>query len=299
MSLDDLLARAREPEPADDGFTTGVMARVRVTRSWRRFVTRPVVLAAAAVLIAGGALAAVRTVAPASRVAESPKTVASPPPAGLPRQTPARPIPTATAAPKPTPRPSPVRGDRGYTSDHTAYAVDRGLRLEAETRVNKIPVNTPHKVTVTLENLTDQPIALYAPRGCALAVAAYYGGRTLSSSERAPVWVCAGSNASPSTMQKDRAEPQKFVLEPHGRRTENATIVLDRPGDWFIVSQCICYERAASKPEPSATVQPTTSPLEGILETQRPSKEPSNRSPVPSSYSERKLVTPAIHIVAS
>src|SRR5688500_14713702 len=82
MSIDSLemaFERARDPEPQDDGFTEIVMQGIRAGHTpragRRRFVTRPAILATAAVLVTGGALAAaVRTTTlnPAHHAAASP-----------------------------------------------------------------------------------------------------------------------------------------------------------------------------------------------------------------------------------
>lgn len=306
--LDMLLAAARDPDPADDGFTDAVMLRVRMTRrgGWLRTLTRPAVLAAAAVLIAGGALAAVRT-APERGTASTPPV--QPARAGLlPAQTPAQPLatPVRSAGAETTPAPTPPsfrRGsaEYGYTSPHTAYVVDRGLRLETETYLNDMTAGRPQRVTLTLENLTDQPVALYAPRGCALTVAAFSRSQDGRDSSQAKAWTCAGSGDDPRARQTDKEDPQTIMIPPHGRHVEEAALVLPEPGEWYVVGQCICYDRSYRQPTPTTEPRPTPQPGIGGLLPPAGGGEPPPKDQPPTGgwYGSRNLFTPPIRVQAA
>lgn len=280
--LDDLLARARESEPADDGFTQRVMGAIaadsRGLRRVRRFVARPALLAVAAVVLAGGAFAAVRTVTapPSSTPAAAPVAEATPAsdraPAGAPPAAAAStPASTATSA-SPTPMAMRKHGaELGYTSDHTAYAIDRGVRLELETFVNELEVGRAHTVRATLENLTDSRVALAGREGCLVMVmAARDGGGRGEGTFR-----CVG---------------RPLVLEPRSRVTYDVRITLEKAGEWGVFAQCTCWDDAV----PQAT--PTQKP--GLLDVSVAPPEP--KSPrQPSGEGMRRLVTPPVRIRAT
>ncbi len=326
--LDALLRRGREPEPDDDGFTDRVMTAVRgdelaPRRRWRRFVTRPTVLAAAAVLVAGGALAAVRTTAPDRDAAsEQPAPARTAPATSTDDEMPATtvestspPADGSSSEPEPTP---PVRrhGDVewGYTSSHTAYVKDPHLRMETETYTNQIPVSEPHRVTMTLTNIGDRPVGIYAPDGCALTVAGYRAeNRTKDPSEfddpstarhpgEAKVWNCAGPGDDPRT--REQREPSFFVLEPNESLTEDALLFLPEGGEWAILGHCQCHRRVA-RDEPADTPKPTTKPSRSLFGVDDSSDDTADKAPPPSrpTYHHRgddwRMFTPPIRVTAS
>lgn len=260
--LDQLLEDARPLEPTDDGFTLRVMDRVRmdpvpIRRRGRRFFTRPIVLAAAAVLVTGGALAAVSTVTD-----PGPAPSAAPAPEEAELRVNGRPSPRegTTSADEPRVASSAAAGDLasegrvwrdgayewGYTSDHTAYVVDHanGLRLETETYSNTATAGAPQKVTVTLTNVGDGAIGIYSPDGCALAVAAFRpsedasGGTAFDPTEpqdaSGEAWRCAGTDT------RTGEQAQKWVLPAGSSRTRDAEIILGGAGDWTVFGTCRC-----------------------------------------------------------
>ena len=195
-SLDQLLEQARLPEPDDDGFTEIVIQSIRTRRAplrfRRRFVTRPAVLAAAAVLATGGALAAAVTstrvtngshsTAQPAQSKPSPHTLASAPASPGTATTPATgarvaPASQATATPKVVRTFHNSSYEWGYTSAHASYVLDKrtGLRFAIDTRAVSVKAGRAHDVTVTLTNTTDKPVGISSQGGCAISVAAWRG----------------------------------------------------------------------------------------------------------------------------
>ncbi|MGH9195518.1 MAG: hypothetical protein ACRD1T_07245, partial [Acidimicrobiia bacterium] len=170
--LDELLWMF-EPEPPDNGFTQRVMTRIhkptvpyRLPRSprflwrsrlgsWRRFITRPIALAGAILLLMGVAYAAIVTTSPTT-LSSKEEARQRPQPGderkasdGTDRGT-ARSKTQASSSPSPTMRNGTT--EYGYISSHTAYVEDQGLRLETETYVNELKIDKQHKVQLTLQN---------------------------------------------------------------------------------------------------------------------------------------------------
>lgn len=296
--LDPLLDAAREPDPSDDGFTERVISAVRAPdrapSAWRRFVTRPVVLSAAAVLVAGAAFAAVRTVVPERRDAQAPQDVGKGAAvAPLPRREPQpSDAPRETSRPRGDATPSPTSGRRGsaeygYTSSHTAYAMQGGLRLTTETYSNEFPAGQAARVTVTLENVTREAISFYAPRGCALTVGA---GRE-SSDNQQRVWTCTGRGGDPRTQK----ETEQVVLAPGERRVEDAALALPEPGEWQVYGMCQCYRRTTTGERPRQTDAPV---VDGFIQRPVPTPAQPGRTAVPDEDSSYRLSTPPIRVVA-
>lgn len=256
--LDLLLADVRPPEPEDDGFTDRVMFAVsndleggRVWRRNRRFFTRPAVLASAAVLVAGGALAAVRTTTAPE------KDIASPAPSASAKVTVGTAAPSASAAGVPSPGAAVTTGttpggakaskvyrsgnyEWGYTSSHTAYVLDKasGLRLETETHTNDFAVGKPQRVTLTLVNTSSQPLGIYAPNGCALSASAYGDDGSTADPSELPTSTSGGQTSCGGGGATGQAE--RFVLAAGGSRTVDAEIELPAGGNWAVIGSCQC-----------------------------------------------------------
>lgn len=312
--LDVLLEETRPPEPADDGFTQMVMERVRteavpLRRRGGRFFTRPIVLAAAAVLVTGGALAAVRSVTapgPTPSAAPAPETAELRVANGSSPQITSRVTePGATTALPSVGEPVPGRnawrdGDYewGYTSDHTAYVIDHrtGLKLVTETYTNTVAVGTPHEVTVTLHNTSDQAIGIYSPDGCALAVGTFGSADEAPFDPAAPrdasseAWRCAGTDTETG------GQAQKWVIPAGSSRTRDAEVVLESAGDWVVFGMCRCEIVSAADgdggddplgPLTQFTLQLPTDP------------EASSSPPSGDKSSAHALVTPPIRLTAS
>jgi len=263
QSLDQLLEQARVPEPDDDGFTDVVMQRIRTPRTVRRFrsrfVTRPVVIAAAAVLATGGALAA--AVTGTTRITNSAQSTAKP------AQTKAAPHAAAsgpassekaghTASTEPTVQASPATAapkvvrtyhnaayEWGYTSTHASYVLDKetGLRFAVDTRAMTVKAGRAHDVTVTLTNTTDKPVGISSQSGCAISVAAWRGSAgsgsvmpgTANDPSKAQVWTCAdGTDAR-------AGGNEEFLLGPGGVKTQTVRVTLPS-GDWAASAVCRC-----------------------------------------------------------
>jgi hypothetical protein len=270
-TLDELLDLARGREPEDDGFTEIVMQAIRRpsrhASATHRFFTRPAVLAAAAVLATGGALAA------AVRTARAPTTQASPSaaPAGALRQvaprgqaiapasTAARRSPdaqTSVAAPRSTPawRPTAFRNttyEWGSTSPHTAYVLDRrtGLRVDVDTRETALRAGGAHDVVVSVKNTTDSPVGVSSQGGCAVSAAVWTGGPGTSSAApgtsrdpaKARYWTCDDGTAGRA------GGAEEFVLAPHAARTSTIRFTLGA-GTWSVAAVCRCDVVTAVSP---------------------------------------------------
>jgi len=265
--LDLLLDRTREPEPSDDLFVARVMAEVRpeirLVRGRRRFnFTRPVVLAGAAVLAFGGAVAAV--VSTTQPKPDAPRVKASAP-AHTSTVTGDEPTRSAGSTTKTgtstSAAPSAGRSvfrhgelEWGYTSRHTAYVLDRstGLKVITETHRDTFLVGKTHRVTMTLENTGSQPISLRAPKDCSLQVMAFDGATSRDASNFEPqdgpnaadarTWKCAGSTADPDA---DGAT-ENIVLVGGERRSANALISMT--SDTSVFGLCRCSYVDASDP---------------------------------------------------
>lgn len=291
MTLDDrldaVLHRAREPEPPDDGFTEGVMARVRgeTNRRWRRYLTRPAILAAAAVLVAGGAFAAVRQDTPDAEMEAADETPVADVRAGASAETapPAEPPERESRIERSAGTESQDGDERpvhrrdgyewGYTSEHTSYVLhrDSGLRLEAETHTNAWGVDDPQEVALTLENTSDEPIGV-ASEGCPLAVFVRHAEEgegedpsilrdpSADRSSEAVVRNCAGEGGD----ERASHEPRRFVLAPGERHVERSLVVLTESGDWAIAANCRCRWTTASE-DGETEPMPTPEKDDGLL----------------------------------
>jgi hypothetical protein len=287
--LDVLLERARPREPSDDGFTEIVMQSVRTHRPRRfrgRFVTRPAVLAAAAVLATGGAIAAaVRTTVPAAPTSTTSVMAPSSPGAGV-RALPGRHAPSSAGATGASPRRStaapsarqtggPFRDaayEWAYTSPHSAYVLDRstGLRLTVDTRVVSIDSARALELTVTLANTSSHPIAITTQSGCALSAAGWRGTkvdpRTPPESRNpatANEWMCTGGRDARTNGSDE------VVLAPGGTQLEVVRLAVTR-GAWAIAGVCRCG--VVGVPSPARAMQPSILkqlPLAGIDASQR------------------------------
>lgn len=300
--LDALLEFTRDPDPRDDLFVAGVMAHARADNARRayrrRMYTRPTALAAAVVIIVGGAVAAL------VRTGDTPGDVALEP-------TPSRPIVTRADPGETRERPSRTtgsaaaptdalrtqrEGDRewGYASETTAYTVDHSTGLRLQTRIARTEIDTgvPQSVTLTLTNTGSRELIVSTPRGCALMVAAYIADEADENDTETQPWQCATTRDEAGTPQQD----ESFVMEPGDTMTGEATIVLGAAGDWRLVGMCRCSYRTAGAPTP----KPSADPLDGlppVAALTLPPAPPSEDRP--AEQSEKDLVTPPIHVRAS
>ncbi len=289
-----LLKAAREEDPPDNGFTDSVMKRVAPTRSrsWRRFITRPTILAAATVMVGTAALAAIQTTTsrPAPQPSESSPVASKSPPA---RDEGRRQPPPESKRTHKEPRPSPSPAERspsyGYTSQHTSYATNGRMRLETETFTNSINASQPHTVSVTLENITDNGVGVWGPKGCLVQVMAHP-----SESKTGPMWFCP--DGSDPRAQRTM-ESEMIFVEPHTKKTFEFNIYLPEKGTWGLTGHCTCQDKEFRYPEEQKTVSPypERTPLLGA--SAPPSKDPSYPRD-PSYYQDARLVTPPIRMQA-
>jgi hypothetical protein len=286
--LDQLLELAREPEPADDGFTAMVMGEIKQEeqRRWRmKLVRRPVVFGvAAAVLATSGAVAALvgTHVSPKSVQAEhgtASVTVSLPSASAAGATSSAGPSATSSTSPTGTPLATAPAGLHwGYPSSHTAFALDdtTGLKLTTETYTNDFSTSKAQKVTLTLVNTSANPITI---------------------SGKASTPVCATSTVSPDNL----------VLTPGSSVSMDAEVSLPDAGEWNVVGTCRCTYTVTSTPSaPSAdtssvavpTGLPNLSQSSGLnVGVQPPVSLPgSSASPAPS---VTRLSTPPISVRAS
>ena len=299
--LDALLEFTRESDPNDDLFVGSVMALVRGDNARRahrrRMYTRPTVLAAAVVIILGGAVAAL------VRTSDTPRDVALDP-------APHRSTETRSDPSEPRERPSraagsaseqddPPRTQRtgdlewGYADETTAYTVDHstGLRLQTEIPRTEIDTGVPQRVTLTLANTGSRALLVSAPRGCALMVAAYIADEGDENDTETQPWQCATMRDEAGTPTQD----ESFVMQPDDKITGEATIVLGTAGEWRLVGMCRCSYRPADAPTP----KPSADPLDGLppVAVTLPPVGPSEERP--AEQPAKELVTPPIHVRAS
>ena len=298
--LDLLLDEVREPEPADEAFIQLVMHEVRADetkRRGRRAMRRPFVVGiAAAAVVCGGAVAAVVGTNPSrsARDADAPASTASV---------------TVTEAPRLSQRGADVAGEAsrppvanvasspsarvGKLTDHSSSVLDKqtGLRLDTETYTTAFRVSRPQRVTLTLANTGEHPIAVSGPRGCTLQLMATpageepargidpsaYGGRF--------AWACAGSDEDPRVQASD----ESFVLKPGQAITADASIVLQQAGEWDVIGICRCsYTQVRPTPVPK-----DGDPLGELTQRTLP-------SPIlPESTKGENLTTPPVRVRAS
>ena len=302
--LDLVLETARDLEPADDGFTEIVMQGIRAghkSRSpKRRFVTRPAILATAAVLATGGALAAaVRTTTQnPARSASAPAVSARPTeragsagssttPAGS--GAPAvRPHGSAAAQPTEAAPPA-VRHFKnavfewGYTSAHTSYVLDKrsGLRFVTETKTTTAVARRVREVSLTVTNTTKDTVAVSSQSGCAVSAAAWAGRVPDASSaavttrdpSTAKYWECAGAGSR-------SVGPDEFVLAPGASRTQVARLTL-APGRWAVAGICRCTVVSAAQTRDGMT-------LNGVRDL----------AVVMQAPADRRVATPPVVVVA-
>lgn len=287
--LDTLLELTREPLPADERFVADVMDRVRARDGrHRRTLAKPLALAAAAVLVVAGGVAALVTSTGEPRDAALqtvPEARTSP---GIdPSEPPVSPALSDVPPPPPAGRASVRRGDLewGYGSGRSAYAVDHesGLRLDTQVQRTELDTDVPQRVTLRLTNIGDAPVIVSAPGGCALIAGAY----PADAPDESHAWRCASSS--------DGAPADRFVLEPGEKHVADATMVL-ADGDWSVVGMCRCtYETTETTPEPA----PQPNPLDGLPELGS-SGVPLRPSPEqPAETEEKSLVTPPIRVKVS
>ncbi len=295
--LDTLLEAVREPEVFDEAFVQRVMRDVRADeqrRSGRRALRRPMVMGlAAAAIVTGGAVAAVVGSNPTveRRDASVPRTTTSITVTEPPRvATSDGETRTKSSAAPVAPRSSAAAAADPLT-DHSSSVTDEktGLRVQTESYKNAFEVSKPQRVTVTLENTGEYPIAISGPRGCTMQVMAVPAGEEAGDGLGATAyggrfaWACAGSEEDPRV----QAAEEKFVLAPGERRSADARIALSQAGEWDITGVCRC-SFAQVRPTP---VPKDRDPVTGLLERSIP--------PVlPESTQGQNLSTPPIRVRA-
>ena len=299
-ALDVLLDLTREEHPSDDVFVARVMSDVRTyeQRSGRRMLRRPMIIGVtAAVLVTGGAVAAVVGTNPSEPKPAAPRISAPAVAPQAPRATvevTSAPKPATTSPRSAAPAPKVVEDAAGFLTDHTAFILDAktGLRLQTETYTNEFIAGKDHRVTLTLENTGTKPITFSAAKDCALQVMAFPEGSNSASVYQAPEdysgsfeWVCAGSDTDPRT----QAFSEDFVLQPGERRIADAYLNLRTAGEWKIGGMCRCsYSRMESVSAPA----PKSNPFSELFRRAVP--EPLQ----PEKYEGRDLVTPGIIVRA-
>jgi hypothetical protein len=256
--LDLLLEQVRDPEPFDEGFVQLVMTDVRADeqrRLGRRSLRRPMIMGiAAAVLVTGGAVAAVVGSNPEQRRPEAAAPVARPS-VVVKSDAPTASRPAASskgviAGPK-AKVDDVVKSGRGYLTDHTSYIVDKttGLSLETESYTNAFIADEAQQVTLVLENTGRHPITIRSPKGCGLQVSAVRSGTEPIEADLGTAYACAGSTADPRTPAMD----ETWVLKAGGSRTLHAMLTLPTSGTWRIVGTCRCaYTQMRPTPVPKS-----------------------------------------------
>lgn len=293
--VETLLTLVREPVPQDEGFTEQVMVRVQPSRlrSLRRFITRPMVIAAATLMIGSAAVAAIQQTDVLSQPSSQEKEKSAQG-RGTKSQSPrpSKSQPTdedrKDSAPATRPKPTPSESARpgGYTSPHTAYFSNGRLRIETETFTNSAPAGSPHDIRLTLENVTDDPIAVYGPKDCMLQATVHSG----NSESKSQMTFCPGSPRP----TKPSSDMEVVFIEPHEKIVSEITIFLPEKGTWFVTGQCPCGERQASSGEKSPSPNASPSPL---LRTNLGMRQIGEETPAPS-YRYGRLVTPPIRMEA-
>ncbi len=263
--LDILLAQAREPEPFDDGFVTSVMRDIEsldvVSPSRLAALRRPLVaITATAVVLTGGAVAALVGTQivnddDAGTTTSDPRasvSVSSAPDASSAEEAnDVQALATAKAE-----RSSALDG-----SGHTVSVVDpnTGLRLQTETYTNEFRTGTPQRVTLTLENTSEKPLAITGYKDCSLQVMAFPMGSTPADDEQTAAdyyeryknesgveWVCAGPGASPRVP----TAADTVVLRPGATHSTDAMLTLPSNGNWGVMGMCRCEVTEAGAPAP-------------------------------------------------
>jgi len=265
--LDVLLAQARETEPVDDGFVASVMSDIEsldvVTGSRLAALRRPLVaVTATAVVLTGGAVAALvgtqivnnddagtATSEPRASVSVSSAPEASSGEVGNDAR---QALATANAE-----RSSAMDG-----SGHTVSVVDpnTGLRLQTETYTNEFRTGAPQRVTLTLENTSEKPLAITGNKDCSLQVMAFPMGSAAADENQTPAdyynqyrnengveWVCAGSGTTP---RAPTAVAESVVLRPGATHSSDAMLTLPSDGDWGVMGMCRCEVTEAGAPAP-------------------------------------------------
>jgi uncharacterized iron-regulated membrane protein len=295
--LDLLLESVREEEPNDDAFVQRVMADVRADetrRAGRRRMRRPMVIGiSAAIVVTGGAVAAVVGTNPRTEEAQATKrpaiVISSQEPgeeSARPRATQARPADDAEPASTQAPT------GAGYATDHSSFIVDKetGLMLQTDAYTNEFTASKPQRVTLTLENTGSYPITMSASEGCALQVMAYGAEgpapdtALLTDPDGKFEWVCAGSDADPRL----QAGNESWVLAPGERRTADAFLTLPQTGEWKVSGMCRCDFKQV-KPTPIQTTDPLTDLTNRALPSPLLPEQPDGSN----------LVTPAIGVRAN
>lgn len=309
--LDELLGLVFESDPPDNGFTHRVMARIETPRlparvvhgrlaGWRRFITRPIALAAAILLLMGVAYAAIVTTSSNLPGVNREEKKERPRPGDESKGSKANDEATARERAQSSSSPSPAMrsgtAEHGYSSTHTAYVIDQGLRLETETYVNDLKVNRGQRVTLTLQNQTNERIVIYGQKGCLLSVSVtkYQKESSTSDSTDPGSMVCANSDGR-AEPYPSKSEGEYTVLEPNSKRVGNATITVQQADEWAIVGLCNCFNRYKSSASPSPSPSPGLSPQ---LRLGLGVPEPTLGRTPPPQEGYRRMFTPPIKMVA-
>lgn len=291
--VEGLLTLVREDQPFDDGFTKIVMSKVQPSRlqSFKRFVTRPMILAAATLMIGSAAVAAIQqteVLRPASNNDKLSTGALS------------RPLPSqgssstesseesrkdsSTATENPGAMTASKAG--GYLSSHAAFLSNGRLRLETETFANSVQTGAPHDIVLTLENLTDERLVVSGPKDCVLEANVY----SENSGNKTQLTFCPGRSrpAEPSS------ELELLVLEPHQKVAREITIFLPEKGGWFVTGLCSCSDDQSL----SGEIEPAPL-LQGMLPVPRGQVSSIEiGEPTLSGYRQGRLATPQIRMEA-
>jgi hypothetical protein len=270
--LDLLLDSVREMDPFDEGFVQNVMTEVRadearlVRKLARRGLRRPMVMGvAAAVIVTGGAVAAVVGTNPSQDKPATSTRPAVPVVAEDERATtaPRAVAPIAPVSDAASPAATKVPSGKGFLTDHTSFIADAktGLLLKTESYTNGFTVGKPQRVTLTLENTGRYPVAFNASDGCALQVMAYGADEGAAEPDASLItdpegkfeWVCAGSDEDPRV----QTVGDSWVLAPGERKVADAFVVLPEKGAWWLSGMCRC-EYKQVKPTPMPKADPLT-----------------------------------------
>jgi hypothetical protein len=228
----------------------------------------------AAIVVTGGAVAAVVGTNPGADRAASPTTrpaavIASDEPA--PRSSSSSSTSTGDAASPDAPvaPATDTPSKTGYSSDHSSHTLDpaTGVLLTTDTHTTHFARSKEHRVTVTVENTGEYPVVFSAEQGCGLQVVATAGSEvpalpdgTISDDTPWFEWECAANEGEPRLV----APTETWVLAPGDSKTADATLVLDQAGGWNISGVCRCTYRQV-KPTPVPKGGPLVDLTKGTL----------------------------------
>jgi hypothetical protein len=124
-----------------------------------------------------------------------------------------------------------------------------GLRMVTDTRTNIFAVRKVREVTVTVTNITKDPIAVSSQSGCAVSAAAWAApvpdGSGPAVVTRDPStakhWECAGGGSAQSLGSEE------FILGPGASRKQTVRMTVGK-GSWAVAGVCRCNVVSTSAP---------------------------------------------------